>query len=157
MLSDQEVQSRHDVRNDVTTLCRPITTEEIVAEYLGEGSHLGYRVYRYRSIQPDRSVPLAQKETWYAPDLGCYPDHDGLEGKDQNGIVIKLFEREVSKITLGEPSAELFDDPSDYRHVVPSEQMTAVYTLQKKSPTEADRNFWAGIDEVHKRALQNKR
>ena len=91
------------------------------AAALEKGTILGYTVYRF-SREDDYKQSLVKWDEWLAPDLNCMALRSISEGIiAASGKPLGRQTVEVTRIVLGDPSAELFAIPPTYTERSPSE------------------------------------
>lgn len=98
-------------------------TKEIL-EAPKAGQFLGHDVVEVVRERPVRNDLFIRTLELYAPDLNCLRVYAEAERIDRDGNPLPRFGRNiyrVNAITLGEPNPDLFDVPSDYSEVRPSQ------------------------------------
>jgi len=119
------------------------TAEEPV---LGYGEFLGIKVVKLVRDSGDRRL-----ESWRAPSLGCYVLWHHIDFRKDDGTVTDYSEWAATGIVMGEPNAELFQEPQDYKEVKPSEMEQAVRAHFGKECTECSNAKWKAQDDLYQR------
>jgi hypothetical protein len=127
--------------------CRPykLIPQNTLKE-LGEGTFLGYKVFKYQVYGSDGKP---QYETWHAPELGCMTVYmkDGLDQAEKGCAQ----EQMLVSILFEEPDPALFNvDGLD--EVTPSE-MSARFRLKHNIPLAGDTAATRKADEWYAKAM----
>jgi len=83
--------------------------------------------------------------------LNCLPLQTTTEWKNTKGEVTSTTADRVEKFFLNPPSAELFNLPTDYREVAPSEMRDAIFSAKSlphpanyaKKNQVSDKQYWS--------------
>jgi len=108
-------ESEYDRRILAPATCKTALPPGALCTPIGNETHLGYRVQKARmsdSRHPDDFV-----EVWLAPDLN-FAQMKRLQFK----AGIQVAEIQVINVLLGEPDAEFFELPADYKKYASSSQ-----------------------------------
>lgn len=88
---------------------------------IGRARHLGFDIVKLSSDET-----TAQVEIWVAPELDDLPVRDRRWWKNAQGAVVSETDQIATEIILGDPDPALFDIPSDYVEMKPSDLAAAV-------------------------------
>jgi hypothetical protein len=132
----------------VRSRCAP--NPNIQADYVGEDTVFGVADFGYRRVNVDSDGTSEVIETWYAPELSCFPLKVDSQLKSPSGAVIGVFERRTVKITLGEPDSKLFDIPATYTEVQPSIMLKQLTLEQMSTDGATDESKTSAITRMQK-------
>ena len=97
-------------------------------KYVGDGTVMGYHIMKF-----DRDYSSGHWQEWEAPDLACHSLWGEMQLKNADGSInVTTFHTTVS-VREGEPPTALFDIPSAYSEVSPSQIVHA--GMAQRAPT----------------------
>lgn len=88
---------------------------------ISRGKHLGFDI-----IKLSLDEATAYVEIWLSPELGNLPVRDRRLWKDAQGAIVSETDQIATEITVGDPDPALFDIPSEYEEMKPSDLAAAV-------------------------------
>lgn len=138
-----------------------------VGTFVGTEDIGGFTTFRYTSIFKQSDTESVTTNYWLAPRLDCSVLNTVAEKKDGTGVVQNRFERKTVNLTFGEPELALFQVPSDYAEVSPSEQQRSMVldnVRSREGVTAADSHIvppnvqatWDRLDKLYKEHQQYK-
>jgi hypothetical protein len=99
-----------------------------------EGTLFGFRALHLQLVNPGHSPSI---ETWRLPGMGCVEARRLATFRDKSGSVTDVSDLVATSISATPPDATLFDIPTDYQSVSPSEATKRLVAFMNAPPISA--------------------
>lgn len=124
---------------------------------VGEETILGYQTYKFES---NGNPGVTQREsTWLALALDCRSLRYVVERFGDSGQLVSGFEPRALSVTLGEPDPGLFEVPTQYRELTPSQASRELRERRLDIPfgsSKADEKLLPGMAAMDRKYLNSR-